>query len=161
MKWVLATLIFLTLASSAPGLAADVSPAGIEARIGRDGAQAEVNRLKEGAGALWQQVLARIASGNSAWLDVARDLRPGVDASTGEDLGDALALALPRNASGVLRLAAEGFPLAELCGVPFIEPTDTQVARWKGAALSALAKVNDPALADRLAECRSDVSADK
>jgi hypothetical protein len=118
--------------------AAGVSPTIVMADIERDGAKKVVARLNGGSGAGWETVRAGIASGKRAWLDVARAIRPGVDAGTGEDLTGALATALRVNPSAVLRLVGSDFQLTQICGVPLIEPTHAQVAAWKRSALAAL-----------------------
>ena len=150
----IAAVLILALTPLRVG-AADVSPAAIIADIGRDGAPKFVGRLSAEAGTQWKAVRAGIASGKDAWLGVARAIRPGVDAGTGEDLNTALATALRVNPAGVLRLVGPDFPLTHVCDVPLIEPTDAQVAAWKRNALAALDRVSDPSLAATVQDCRA------
>jgi hypothetical protein len=152
---------FLIGISVAHSHAAALSTTEIRAKIARDGATGAVSALMAGSGAGWKVLLARIGGGDDAWLDIARAIRPGVDAGSGEDLTFALASALSRNPAGVLRMAGRDFPLAKICDVPLIEPTDAQVAVWKTQALTALARVHSDALRAKVNECRADLNAVK
>jgi hypothetical protein len=159
MKFLILASACLAVAVPAAARADSLSPPAIEARIVRDGAVAVVNQLNAGSGDSWNMVIAAISSGQAAWLAVAQGLAPGADAGSGEDLETALSTALPKNPAGVLDLTGKTFPIADICSVPLIEPTDQQVAAWRHTVLAALAKVNDAAMAPRLQACRAAISA--
>ncbi len=159
MKYLLLAAACVAAALPCGARADSLSPPAIHARIARDGAVAVVNQLNAGSGASWSTVIADISSGQPAWLSVAQELEPGADAGSGEDLETALSTALPKNPAGVLELAGKTFPIADICSVPLIEPTDSQVAAWRHRVLSALAKVNDAALISQLQACRAAISA--
>lgn len=159
MKYLLLAAACFTIVAPGWVLADSLSPPAIHARIMRDGAVAVVNQLNAGSGASWSAVIADISSGQPAWLSVARELEPGADAGSGEDLETALSTALPKNPAGVLEMTGKTFPITDICSVPLIEPTDSQVAAWRHMVLSALAKVHDAALAPRVQACRAGISA--
>ena len=138
--------------------AGSVTASQLMAEITRDGAVVVVNRLAAGSGASWANVLTHIESGQDAWLGVARALRSGVDAGTGEDLTTAVATALRGNPAGVLKMTDSGFPIAQVCDVPLIEPTGAQVQHWKHDVLSALARVHDAGLSEKVQQCRAAIS---
>ncbi|MGE4482113.1 hypothetical protein [Acidocella sp.] len=127
--------------------------------IHQQGARSVVVQLSAGTGDQWTDVLNQISTGNNEWLEVAAALRPGTDAGTGEDLTGALAYALLKNPQGVLPLTGGDIPLDAVCGVPLIEPTDAQVAKWKAEALAALSRVKTASLASKVAACRADFMA--
>jgi hypothetical protein len=156
--------VFAILALVLPAFtahAADVTPAAIVADIGQYGAPQVVKQLNAGSGARWKAVIAGIALGQNAWLDVARAIQPGVDAGTAEDLTSAVASALKVNPAGVLRLIGTEFPLTKVCDVPLIEPTNAEVAIWKRRTLAALDRVRDPSLTTKVHDCRAALAAIK
>lgn len=158
MKYLLLAAACAAIGVPCGARADSLSPPAIHARIVRDGAAAVVNQLNAGSGDSWNRVIAGISSGQPAWLAVAQELEPGADAGSGEDLETALSTALPRNPAGVLALTGKTFPIADICSVPLIEPTDAQVTAWQHTVLAALAKVNDAALEPRLQACRAAIS---
>jgi hypothetical protein len=126
--------------------------------IARDGAAKVLSRLTAGSGVAWDETVARIASGQDEWLAVARALRPTVDAGTGEALTEALAKALANNPTGVLMMTGKDFPISQICDIPFIEPTETQVAHWKRKVLAALEQVKDASLSQKARACRAAIA---
>jgi len=159
MKYLLLAAACMAIWAPGNARADSISPPAIHARIVRDGAVAVVNQLNAGSGDSWSMVIAGISSGQPAWLAVAQELEPGADAGSGEDLETALSTALPKNPAGVLALTGKTFPIADICSVPLIEPTDAQVAAWQHTVLAALEKVNDAKLAPSLQACRAAISA--
>jgi hypothetical protein len=149
----------LSLALSESVAAAELSATALEADAAREGPALVVRQLTAGANPPWERVLAHIKSGQDEWLSVARALRPGVDADTGEDLIGAVAAALKNNPNSVLKLTGSGFPIKQVCDVPLIEPTNAQVKHWKAEVLAALARVQDASLSDKARACRAAISA--
>jgi hypothetical protein len=91
-------------------------------------------------------VLDGISSGDARWLALVPRVEPGTDAGTAESLRIAVAEALPRNASGVLRLISRAPSWRNACNYPMIEPTDEEARRYFKAAIPAVERVPDPAL---------------
>src|SRR6266851_2180840 len=99
----LAAIVVVGASSPAPTLseaAPRVSPALLRAEIGRSGARAVVGKLWDGG--QWEAVMAHIDGGEGSWVALAPALEPGTDAGASEELGIALAYALPRNPMAVL-----------------------------------------------------------
>ncbi|MFN4352135.1 MAG: hypothetical protein ACK4F6_15135 [Hylemonella sp.] len=113
--------VMVTVTSVMPVIAAAEvavpNPEGLVAEVQRDGARAVVTRLWADE-ALFDAILVQIESGDAAWLEVARHLRPGSDAGSSESLNYAVALALPRAPSRVLPMIGKGFQLAFVCTAP-------------------------------------------
>lgn len=103
----------------------------------------------------WDGVIERIRTGQQAWLDVAAVLAQDADAGSASDLKISLAYALVKNPEGVLKLTgSQGFlNITEVCGAPFIEPTDRFLKRYLAQARQAVARVDNPQSADRQAAC--------
>jgi hypothetical protein len=100
-------------------------------------------------------VLAKIASGNATWVNLAHPLAQGTDAGDSTGLTIALATALPKNATVVLRALDDG-PVTNstaVCGVPFIEPTTSEVKTYLAQAIAAGARVTASAQVPQRASC--------
>ncbi|SIO72548.1 hypothetical protein SAMN05444172_8983 [Burkholderia sp. GAS332] len=129
---------------------ADVlSPASIAARIGQQGADPVVRQLV--ANGEYEWVLDRIQAGNGQWIALAPRLAPGTDAGTAEDLGIALAYALPENPEAVLSVIDlrddPVIGVIRVCGVPFVEGTMNEVHAYVKRALTAVSHADSPRLA--------------
>ncbi len=142
----------LLLAPCAAGARA-LTPAAIAADLHHLGARRTVARLNAGKAKEWEAVLRHIQTGQREWLLVARPLKAGTDAGTGEGLDAAIAHALARNPAEVLKLQPD-FALAKICTNPDIEPSEAEVMAFKAHALAALDRVTDPGLAHQVQECR-------
>jgi len=127
--------------------------ASLSADISARGAAGVATDLARNKGAGWRAVAAGVATGGDDWLNIAAALHSEADASFAEALSFALAKALQKNPSGVLTRLGAPAEIEKTCDVPLIEPTDAEVAKWKKASLAALAKVNDPALKDKVDAC--------
>jgi hypothetical protein len=121
--------------------------------INRDGAKQTVDKLSNtGPGGTqsefgpFDKVLDGIASGDARWLALVPKLAPGTDAGTAESLPIALADALPKNPTGVLRLIKRDSSWLEACGYPMIEPTDKEMREYFKVAIPAVRSVHEPAL---------------
>jgi hypothetical protein len=141
--------------------AAAPSPAAIQAAIAQRGAKAVVADLRQQGE--WQAVSHNIATGSPAWLALAPQLAPGVDAGPSEELGIDLATALPKNPTGVLQVAVEhnytdGGPIGigRVCSAPFIEPTGQQ--GYLTRAIRAVGQVTDPAVTSKKLTCLATLS---
>jgi len=161
MRKILTLLASLFIALSSWSQQTSSSASQMREEIAHSGAKTVVKQLQSGSGRSWKNLLSNIESGNGEWLQVAVAIRPGVDASTGEDLTFAIASALRKNPVTVLKLIGPGFPLEHVCDVPLIEPNDAQVAAWKRDALAALSRVKDPTLTDKVLHCRAALNAVK
>jgi DNA-binding response OmpR family regulator len=94
-----------------------------------------------------------IATGDSLWLEVASNFRPG-SATAEASLSIALASALPRSPSRVLALLGEKYALEQVCGIPFLRSDSARVATYYDTAAAALSRVHDTALTKRRDGCR-------
>lgn len=103
----------------------------------------------------WDAVVKQIRSGQPPWLDVAGGLARKADAGAAADLKISLAYALTKNPEGVLKLAGnqDFLKIEELCGAPFIEPTDKFLRRYLAQAKQAVAHVRTLQLKSRTAAC--------
>jgi len=92
-----------------------------------------------------------IATGDSAWLEVARQITPA-SAAAEATMSIALATALPHAPTRVLRLIGAKYPLEQVCGIPFLKADSTEVITYHDEARAALVTVRDSSLkAARLA----------
>jgi hypothetical protein len=86
-----------------------------------------------------------ISTGDSAWIEVAREIAP-TSAAAEATLSIALASALPRAPARVLRVVGDKYPLAEVCGIPFLKADSTAVITYHDEARAALVTVRDSSL---------------
>jgi hypothetical protein len=69
----------------------------------------------------WSALLAGIATGTPAWLEVATTLHVVSDAGSSEQLGSAVGEALEHRPANVLALAIPNFLLEVVCGPPDVD----------------------------------------
>jgi hypothetical protein len=98
----------------------------------------------------WDTVTAHIVNGETEWIALAPQLASGSDAGSAEDLGIALAYALPKQPAAVLRVIdpANG-PVTgtdRVCGMPFIEDSVEDLPAYRRQARAALEAITDPTL---------------
>lgn len=101
-----------------------------------------------------RSVTSGIATGDSAWLDVASRLTPS-SATAEASLSIALASALVHSPTRVLALLGEKYPLEEVCGIPFLHPDSALVQSYHDDAVAALGRVRDTVLTKTLEGCRA------
>jgi hypothetical protein len=92
-----------------------------------------------------ESVMNGIASGDSAWMEVARQLVP-TSAAAEASLAIALASALPKSPRRVLPLLRARFSLDEVCGIPFLEADSARIVEYSDSTAAALNSVGDSAL---------------
>ena len=151
---VLCSVVASTYASSE-----DMPDAGQIAReIDMNGARKTVMSLDSKG--QFEAVLTRIASGDPAWVSLARSLAQGTDASDSTGLIIALATALPKNPVAVLRTLDDGPPLtaSAVCGAPFIEPAEGDVKAYLAQATPAVAGVDAAADLSQRTLCLSSLA---
>ncbi len=157
LLYAVAPLLFVLISSSA----ASVDPKAISKEIERHGAKATVARLTSSRHARnWESTLQHIETGDPDWLVVAANLADGTDAGTSEELQIALAIALPRNPPGVLNLAGtQSFlSIRDLCGAPFIEPTDEYLKHYLIDARRALQRLPyNSSIEQKKVQCLSEI----
>jgi hypothetical protein len=143
----------LVLLLSAPALSANsstVTPRSVELMLGKHGARGTVQRLTRNAGERdlgdYERVLDGVARGDPRWLALVPEIDPGTDADSAESLGIAVAEALPKNATGVLRLIRANRSWLSACSYPMIEPTPKEARSYFRRAIPAVKSVSDPAL---------------
>jgi hypothetical protein len=99
-------------------------------------------------------VLEHVAEGSNGWLQAAARIAPYTDPTFSQGLRVAIADALVVNPAGVLKMIGTEEHFDQACGYPFVHQTDTYILRHKREALAALARVRQPALADKRQSCR-------
>jgi hypothetical protein len=121
-------LLFCAMKVSIASSSAPITdPEAILAEIQTTGAKAVIAKLNATPNPnAWDVVVGGIKTGQAAWLEVAGKLASETDAGGSEDIKISLAYALPKNPAGVLTLVDSQRFLAvgQVCGAPFIEPTD-------------------------------------
>jgi len=101
-----------------------------------------------------RSVSAGIATGDSLWLEVAREITPA-SAAAEATLAIALAAALPHSPALVLGLLGTKYPAEEVCGIPFLKADSGEVIGYHTAAVAALSRVSDSALLGKEGRCRT------
>jgi hypothetical protein len=94
-----------------------------------------------------------IATGDSAWLDVAEQLTPA-SAAAAASLSIALASALPRSPNRVLAVLGRKYSVEDVCSIPFLEPESTLVMSYHDEAVAALNRVDSATLINVRDACR-------
>ena len=118
------------------------------------GGVASVARRVDSDESFGRSVMNGIATGDSAWLEVASKIRP-ISAPAEASLSIALASALPRSPAKVLALLGQKYPLEEVCGIPFLHPDSALVTAYHDNAVAALARVRDTLLIKSREACRA------
>jgi hypothetical protein len=101
-----------------------------------------------------RSVINGIATGDSAWLDVAGQLTPA-SATAAASLTIALASALPRSPARVLALLGRKYPVGDVCGIPFLRPDSALVTAYHQESVAALTKVRTEPLTKVRDACRT------
>jgi len=147
-------ILFLGAALSAhQATSSAITPKSVERMIDRYGARRTVQKLtkqdfndtKSDFGK-FDVVLDGISAGDPRWLALVTKIYPGTDAAAAESLPIAVAQALPKNPTGVLRFFASSSWLRKVCGYPMIEPTDKEMRAYFKAAIPAVRAVREPTL---------------
>ncbi len=102
--------------------------------------------------AFGQAVMNGIASGDSLWLEVAREL-PLKSATAEASFVIALASALPHKPEEVLELASAKTAVDQVCGIPFLDNSAEGIASYHESTSEAVARVRDPSLAAASSRC--------
>lgn len=100
-----------------------------------------------------RSVMNGISTGDSSWLEVAREITPA-SATSAASLSIALASALPRSPERVLTLLGPKYPVADVCSIPFLRPDSSIVTSYYGEAIAALARVRTAPLSPVRDACR-------
>ncbi|WP_123336240.1 hypothetical protein [Erwinia sp. JUb26] len=93
----------------------------------------------------WEHVVKGIASGDDKWLKLASVLAPATDAGFAEDLGTALAQAMPYNVSGVMSVLNDSvIPVSTkiICSMPLYNETVPERNDYFVKTVQALYKNN-------------------
>ena len=98
-------------------------------------------------------VMDGIATGDSAWLDVAAALQP-TSAAAEASMAIALASALPQAPQRVLALLGRKYQTEEVCGMPFLRADSAQVISYHDQAARAVASDTTRRLASVASACR-------
>jgi hypothetical protein len=161
----LVRLIMLLLVCRVSGAAAEgsgMTAAEISAEIDAKGATAVIDRLSNAhVDAMgqndWSRILDQIWNGRLAYIALAPKLARGTDGKPAEDLGIALARALPGAPEAVLRVIdrhnGPALSVSRVCGAPFIEASTKDPSAYLRAARSAVDDVDTPRLQHVRAAC--------
>jgi hypothetical protein len=122
-----------------------------EIRLGRS---ADVAKRIDAEESFGRSVMNGIATGDSAWLEVARQLSPA-SATSAASIAIALASALPRSPERVLAILGPKYPVADVCDIPFLRPDSSLVTSYYGEAVAALGRVQSPPLVPVRDTCRT------
>ena len=122
-----------------------------EIKLGRAATVAKRIDAEESFG---RSVMNGIASGDSAWLEVARQLTPA-SATAAASFSIALASALPRAPDGVLSALGTKYPVNDVCGIPFLRPDSALVTSYYDQAMAALMRVRSAPLTQTRDACRT------
>jgi hypothetical protein len=101
-----------------------------------------------------RSVTAGIATGDSAWLEVADKITPASSAAEAS-VTIALASALSRSPARVLALIGNKYPLEEVCGIPFLKADSLDVMTYHDSASASLQGIGSPALVAVRDRCRA------
>jgi hypothetical protein len=124
------TLAFLILWPTLAMAQSSIAPEIVIQRIATSGAKSVVDSMYQN-GEEWRQVVAGVATGDEAWLNVAVKLRPGTDAGTAEQLILSIGEALGHRPLSVLKITAPVLGIKKICGGP-----DVDDVRFDSYALS-------------------------
>ena len=129
------------IALTAGAQARELTSAQIAQDIRSHGARSVVQTLDHAG--RFDTVLSRIASGKADWIRLAPDLAKGTDAGNSTSLSIALAKALPRNPRTVVKALRHDSVIGadSVCGLPFIEPTQSEVTTYLDKAIPAVTGV--------------------
>jgi hypothetical protein len=139
-----------------------MTAAEISAEIDAKGAKAVINRLATAnvdamGRSDWSRTMDQIWNGRLAYIALAPKLARGADSGPADDLGIALARALPVAPAAVLRVIDRHngpvLGVDRVCGAPFIEPAAKDVSGYLRAARSAIDEVDAPRLQHVKAAC--------
>lgn len=92
-----------------------------------------------------ESVTNGIASGDSAWIEVARAITPASSAAEAS-LNIALASALESSPRRVLPLLSRKYSLEEVCGIPFLEADSIRIREYHDSASQSVRAVSDSTL---------------
>ena len=149
------TLAGLVAACNSPDVppTTELSSGEVLAVIREKGPDSALRRFVLADSTFGDDVLLGISSGDSAWLDVARLLKPVADAGASTFLSIAVADALPAAPERVLALVGPDYPAEQVCGLPFIEQPDSEAVAYYRRARPAVERVDRLALAPQRAAC--------
>jgi hypothetical protein len=122
-----------------------------EIKLGRSAVVAKRIDADESFG---RSVMNGISTGDSSWLEVAREVTPA-SATSAATLSIALASALLRSPERVLALLGRKYPVSDVCSIPFLRPDSSLVTSYYGEAIAALARVQSPPLSPVRDACRA------
>jgi hypothetical protein len=139
-----------TAAPPAPQFSCDTLAKEVRVR----GAKSVVDRLWNAQGAdNWDHLLDQIEAGRPACIRLAKLLKPGTDAGSGETLQISLSLALKTNPAEVLSLGDKVVKVSGACQDNQIEPTAEQHRAFLALARASVSKITEPDLMARRNAC--------
>lgn len=142
-------------------LAMALSATTVAADLNTSGPKVAVARLVSGDD--WERTLEAIAGGGRDWIALTPLLARGVDDAQGQDLGIALAQALPMAAADVLAVVdlqrGPVIGVQRVCGLPFLPDTVPDLPGYIASARAAVSAVPPLALARARTQCLQQLEA--
>lgn len=136
-------------------VAAALSASAVAADLNAAGPRATVARLVSGGD--WDRTLEAIAGGRRDWIALVPQLARGVEGEGAEDLGMALAQALPVAPADVLAVVdlqrGRVIGVQRVCGAPFLPDTVPDLPGYIAGARAAVAAVSPLTLGRARAQC--------
>ncbi len=118
------------------------------------GGAAGVSRRIDSDENFGRSVMNGIATGDSSWLEVAKEITPA-SAAAEATLSIALASALNHSPARVLYLLGNKYPIEEVCGMPFLRADSLAVTSYYDSATTSLQTVADTSLRTVRDTCRT------
>ena len=118
------------------------------------GGAAGVSRRIDSDENFGRSVMNGIATGDSSWLEVAKEITPA-SAAAEATLSIALASALNHSPARVLHLLGNKYPIEEVCGMPFLRADSLAVTSYYDSATTSLQTVADTSLRTVRDTCRT------
>jgi len=98
-------------------------------------------------------VMDRIAEGGKVWLDVAARLAPGADGAPGEELANALAVALSNAPAAVLSRLFDSILLDDICRGPWFVESTAEYRAVLEKTITAVSRIEDATLIGQRNAC--------
>lgn len=152
-------------ANSYADLPCTLSASKVQQRLEREGGEKTLQELYGNYSNTWFAVLACIATGKQAWVDIAVSLRSYSETETLDGLEDAMGEALGNNPTYVLDKAVPTFDLLSICFGP--DPDSSLFVTYNSATkewdrrVKALAGVKRVDLRDKVQKCQTYLNDDE
>lgn len=140
-------ILSLLLASASYSVMAERSPTAEEfaQQVQDYGAAKVISGIPETDDGLWNEIFKHISNGEAAWLKLIPSISMTGAVSWNEQLGTALAQAIPKNVNGVMEVIDDSnisISTASVCSMPLYHETVPEQNEYVVKAIQALYKSN-------------------